>query len=322
MNKRTATLTRRKFCAAAAGTGLVSLTATPVMSATPADRSAKGKDRFHLRYVLASAMYGTTPLAEILPEVRRTGADAIDLWPRVHGNQREQVEAMGEQAFQDLLSQNHVRLGAVTQYPLGPFGLQDEMRFAARLGGPETVLITGGRGPVGLHGTALKSAVAMFVEKLKPHLAVAEETKTILAIENHAHSLIDSPDSIQWLSELAPSPRLGIALAPHHLPQNAEKMASLIADLGPRIAFFYAQQHGHGSTRKLPKKEEILQLPGRGPLDFVPIVTALKKAGYQGYTEIFMHPTPRGIPILATTAAVSREINRARGYLDQCCQKI
>ena len=86
-------------------------------------RSELPPGRFQLRYILASAMYGTGPLAEILAEVRKTGADAIDLWPRVHGNQREQVEAMGEQAFLELLSRNQVRLGALTQYRLGPFGL-------------------------------------------------------------------------------------------------------------------------------------------------------------------------------------------------------
>ena len=229
---------------------------------------------------------------------------------------------MGEQAFVDLLSRNQVRLGAITQYRLGPFGLREEMRFAARVGGSGTVLITGGRGPVGLQGDELKAAVGAFAEKLKPHLEVAAETGTILAIENHARNLIDTPDSMKWLCALAPSPRLGIAFAPHHLPQDADKMAALIADLGPRIAFFYAQQHGHGSSKKMPKEEELLQMPGRGPLDFAPIVAALKQIGYQGPSEIFMHPTPRGIPILESTAAITQEINRARGYLDQCCQKI
>ena len=56
-------------------------------------------------------------------------------------------------------------------------------------------------------------------------------------------------------------------------------------------------------------------MPGRGKLNFVPILAALKKIGYQGLTEIFMHTTPRGISILESTVAVTQEINRARGYL-------
>jgi hypothetical protein len=34
------------------------------------------------------------------------------------------------------------------------------------------------------------------------------------------------------------------------------------------------------------------------------------------YTEIFMHPVPRGIPILPTAAETTAEIVRAREYLE------
>ena len=44
-------------------------------------------------------MYGELPLAKILPDVPKTGAEWIDLWPRRHGNQREQVAEMGEEKF-------------------------------------------------------------------------------------------------------------------------------------------------------------------------------------------------------------------------------
>ena len=62
----------------------------------------------------------------------------------------------------------------------------------------------------------------------------------------------------------------------------------------------------------------MLQMPGRGALDFRPILAALEKINYQGWTEIFMHPFPRGIPIQETVPKVTAEINRARKYLDTC----
>ena len=43
---------------------------------------------------------------------------------------------------------------------------------------------------------------------------------------------------------------------------------------------------------------------------------ALKEIRFKGWTEIFMHPTPRGIPILETATLVTAEINRARAHLD------
>lgn len=267
-----------------------------------------------MKYLLGSCLYGYQYIGEILPEVRKTGAEAIDIWPKVHGNQREQLSDLGEEKFAAMLEQHDISLGCITQYALGPFGLQEEMRLAERLGC--RTIVTGGRGPAGLKGAELKAAVADFLEKMKPHLAVAEETGVTIAIENHGNNLIESSESLKWLAELRPSKQLAIALAPYHLPQDAQQLGKLIETLGDSIAVFYAWQHGMGCHQKLPKEQELLQLPGRGDLDFGPLLAALKRIDYAGWTEIFMHPVPRGIPILETAADVTREINRSRAYLE------
>ena len=264
-------------------------------------------------------MYGTLPLNTILPEVSKTGAGTIDIWPRVHGNQREQIEEMGYEKFAALLKQHQTRLGCITRYDLGPFGLQKEMKVAQNFGAK--VLVCGGRGRKGLKGVELKAEVKKFAELLKPHIAAAEKANVTIAIENHGNSLMDSPDSMKWLIEFSSSKHLGIALAPYHLESlrvDADGHAKLIKTLGNRIAMFYAWQHGMGCSKKLPKEQELLQMPGRGKLDFVPIVRALKQINYSGFTSIFMHPVPRGIPILKDATACTAEINRARTYLEKC----
>ncbi len=270
---------------------------------------------FKLRYMLASCMYGTTAVARILPEVAKIGATAIDLWPLPHGNQREQLDELGEIRFGQMLGRAGVELGCLTQYKLGPFALQDEMRLAQRLGC--RTIVTGAKGPHDLEGTELKRAVADFVEQMKPHLEVAEETGVTIAIENHGKNLIQSPDSMKWLIEMRPSEHLGIALAPYHLPQDEGLIADVIRSLGNSIAVFYAWQHGMGAMEKLPKEQELMQMPGRGPLDFLPILSALAEIDYRGLTAIFMHPVPRGVPILESTSKVTGEINRSRDYLEK-----
>ncbi|MEM9365781.1 MAG: sugar phosphate isomerase/epimerase family protein [Planctomycetota bacterium] len=299
----------------------VSLLRREFLSATAAStflpsvaHAAFAKEPFSLRYLLGSCLYGYAKLNELLPEVAKTGASAIDIWPKVHGDQREQLDAMGEERFANLLSKHDVRLGCITQYKLGPFGLQDEMKLAASLGCQ--TIVTGGKGPKGLTGTELKSAVRQFVEQMQPHLEVAEETGVTIAIENHANNLIESPDSLKWLIEFSASPKLAVALAPYHLHQDSRQLAALIRDLENRMEVFYAWQHGMGCMTRLPKQQELLQMPGRGDLDFEPLVDALKAIQYRGWTEIFMHPFPRGIPILDSTAAVTEEINRSRAYLE------
>lgn len=307
-----ATFTRREVCKLLPG----AIVGGALASARTA---AAAEPAFRLRYILGSCMYGTTKLAEILPEVRTTGAEHIDIWPKRHGDQREQIEAMGHERFAALLERHHVKLGMLTHYDLGPFRLADEMRVAGRYGA--RILIAGSGGPKGLAGAALKTAVQRFAEKMKPHVETAARHNVVIGIENHGNALLDSFDSLRWFAEAAPSPHIGIALAPYHLPQDADALAALIRDLGSQLVHFYAWQHGHGCTTKLPKEEELLQMPGRGELDFRPIVAALAHIRYRGWAEVFMHPVPRGIPILPTTANVTAEINRARGYLQTCVPK-
>jgi sugar phosphate isomerase/epimerase len=272
-----------------------------------------------LRYIVASCLYGELPLTEILPEVRKTGSEFIDIWPRKHGNQREQMDEMGHEKFAALLRQHKLKLGILTRYDLGPFKLQPEMAVLKKFGGK--MVVCAGSGPKNLTGTELKAAVKKFAEEMQPHIAAAEESGVVIAIENHGNNLIDSPESLKWFAEFTPSKNIGIALAPYHLPDNSETVADVIRALGEKVVHFYAWQHGMGCTVKLPKEQELMQMPGRGELDFVPILKALKEINYDGWTSVFMHPVPRGISILETAAEVTAEVNRARNYLDGCLDK-
>jgi len=274
---------------------------------------------FRLRYIVASSMYGRMSLSNILGQVRKCGAEHIDIWPERHANQREQIEQMGRERFAAMLKKHGLKVGILTHYDLGPFGLREEMEVARKFGG--TMIICGSGGPGSLEGPALKAAVKAFLDKMKPHIAAAEKAGITIGIENHANSLIHSADSIRWLAELAPSKSIGIALAPYHLPQDAALIAKLISDIDKALVHFYAWQYGMGCHKKLPKEQELEQLPGLGKLDFTPIVAALRSISYKGWTEIFMHPVPRGIPIMPTAAEVTAKISRARAYLESCLNK-
>lgn len=285
------------------------------LTATSLGLSAFAAEGFKFRYLLSSSMYGTMKLDEILPEVAKTGATHIDIWPKPHGDQREQAKELGDEAFAALLAKHQVKLACSTRYDLGPLRLDGEMKWAAQFGCK--TFVCGGHGPKGLKGDALREAVRAFAEEMKPHCEVAESLGAQIAIENHANGLMESPESIRWLCEFAPSPALGIALAPYHLEQDEPMLAALIRECGERLFVFYAWQHGKGATKQEKKEDELLQMPGRGKLDFGPLVGALREIDFKGWTSIFMHPTPRGIPIVEGGAsAVTQEINRARAYLE------
>ncbi|MBN8422215.1 MAG: sugar phosphate isomerase/epimerase [Verrucomicrobia bacterium] len=289
---------------------LQSLSALAAAPAFAADVSP-----WKLNYMLASSMYGSLPLAEILPEVKKTGATGIELWPKKHGTQREEMDAIGHNKFAEMLKEQGLTFGGTTRYDLGPFKLTEEIGIVKKLGG--SFIVTGGAGDYKVTPEQLKLNVKAFVEKMKPHAALAAENGVTLGIENHINNLIDTPDSLRWLvDEIRSIPGIGIAFAPYHLPQDSALLAELITHIDQKMTLFYAWEHGMGCMKPMPKEEEVQQMPGRGKLDWKPVLQALKASKFTGPTEIFMHPTPRGIPIMPTAAETTAEIVRAKQHLD------
>lgn len=285
---------------------LSALAAAPAFAAEPPP--------WKLNYMLASSMYGSLPLAEILPEVKKTGATSIELWPKKHGTQREEIDAIGHDKFAAMLKDHGLTFGGTTRYDLGPFRLTEEIGIVNKLGG--TFIVTGGAGDYKVSPEQLKLNVKAFVEKMKPHAALAAENGLTLGIENHINNLIDTPDSLRWLADgIRNIPGIGIALAPYHLPQDATLQAELIQHIDQKMTLFYAWEYGKSCAKAMPKEEELQQMPGRGKLDWRPLLQALKAIHFTGPTEIFMHPTPRGIPILPTAAETTAEIVRAKQHL-------
>ena len=186
------------------------------------------------------------------------------------------------------------------------------------------IIVTGSRGPREPAGAAAKEAVRAFLEQMKPHVAQAEAAGVTIAIENHDQQMLYHPDALRYFAELNRSRHLGIAFAPHHLYAWPELIPTLLRELGAdQIPFMYFQENSEGIRRKAPKEIELQQLPGfGGGLDYRPIVRALADIRFRGLAEIFMHPTPRGIPILPTVAAVSGAINRSRAYVEQCLRAV
>ena len=275
------------------------------------------------RYVLSSAMYGDLPLASVLPEVAKTSSVGIDIWRKTHATHREQIEKMGEDACRILLKDSGTRMCVSTCYPLGPFRQDKELRWVKSLGGKMTVCGSGSMGSRDPVGQEAKRQVKAFFEKLKPHYELAEELGVTMAIENHKNAMLSSPDSIRYFCELNPSSHVGIAFAPHHLYDAIDEIPKLIREGGKEnIPFIYFQEHHPSSKKSMVKVAEIKQMPGFGSLDYVPILTALRDIKFDGYAEIFMHPTPRGTPILPTAAEITQVINHSREYLTDCLTKI
>jgi sugar phosphate isomerase/epimerase len=300
-------LSRRDFIRVA---GAVAVT-------TGARGAAASTGAFKLRYVLSTNQYGTLPIADIVPEARKNGYEGLDVWAGRWGNQREQIDVLGHDKFAALLKQHGAKVSCYTCMDPGFIKCEPHMRAMVRFGGDMIVAgFPNAPGGKDLRGEALRAAIRDSLEKLKPIIGVAGELGVKLAIENHLNGLLETPDGCRVLAEEIKDKHVGISLAPFHLPQDAELLGQLVADLGNRILYYYAWQYGDGSGDLAPSKQK-RQLPGVGPLDFTPMLAALKRNKFDGYTSIFMHATPRGSALHSTVAEVSAQLNRSREYLDK-----
>jgi len=278
---------------------------------------------FQINYVLSSALFGEMALDIILPEIKKAGCQSIDIWRRKHGNQREQIAEMGDAACKRLLKKHNARISVSSCYPLGPQGLQDEMVWLQQYGGKVIVTVSGRYPDSEPSGADAKNQVKTMLEVMKPHVAKAEEAGITIALENHSKQLLYHPDSIRYFAEFNKSSHLGIAFAPHHLYKFESEIPSLLRDLGDfQIPFMYFQEHSEGIYKKVPKEIEMQQLPGYGGgLDYRPIVSALRNINYTGLVEIFMHPVPRGVPILPNASEITAAVNKSRRYIDKCIEQ-
>lgn len=148
-------------------------------------------------------MYGYMYVGEILPAVAKTGATHIDLWPERHGNQREQLTRSWRRKVRRDAQQAQRAAWLYHAVCSGTVRSEGRISLAQRFGCQ--LIVTGGEGPKGLSGAELKSAVGVFIERMKPHLALAEECGVTVAIENHGNNLFETADRLRYLRDLTTS---------------------------------------------------------------------------------------------------------------------
>lgn len=288
----TTRIDRRRFLAAAG--------AAAAGAALPWSARAEDKARWSMKLSTSSIQYTSLPIEKACERIAALGFEAIDIWSAHAGcpHLDDVQKRLGPEGLKELLEKTRLKLYAFSVYAGG------YAKYAELLGKAG--------GGVAVHGSAgpcdpkeLTTRMKAYLEALKPEADLAEKHDSYVAIENHGHALLDSVDSFKAFVDLNKNPRIGIALAPYHVQARKEKVEEAIAAAGKQLFFFYAWQHAGGTQ----------QLPGIGPTDCAPWLSALAKAGYAWYVNPFMHGEPE-------PDAMSEALARSRDYLKECYAKL
>jgi len=267
-----------------------------VVAAGPATAA---QSRWTMRLSTSSNHFASLPFEQACRRIATLGFEAVDIWSAYQQcpHLDDVLNRLGPQGLQEVLAQNGLKLYAFSTYVGG------YPRYAELLGRAGGGVAIRGSGPP-CHPAELASRMKAFLESLKPQVELAERYNSYLAIENHGNSLLDSLDSFKAFIDLNPHPRLGIALAPYHLQGIKASVEEAIELSGKQLFFFYAWQRGKGMG----------QLPGHGPTDFTPWITALAKINYRWYVNPFSHHP-------AKPNVMSRALSKSRDYLLGCYTK-
>jgi len=252
-----------------------------------------------MRLSTSSIHYMHLPIERACEEIAKLGFEGVDVWSAHAGcpHLDDVQDRLGAKGLKELLGKTKLELFAFSVYRGG------YPRYAELLGGAGGgVAVRGSSRPC--EPSELQTRMREFLEALKPDVELAEQHNGYLAIENHGHALLDSVDSFKAFVDLNRSPRLGIALAPYHVQGLKQSVEEAIAICGKQLFFFYAWQRGPGTS----------QLPGHGPTDFTPWISALAKAGYGGFVNPFMHGE-------LGTEEMSAALVKSRDYLLKCAKE-
>jgi sugar phosphate isomerase/epimerase len=285
MHNQTA-LTRRQFLAATAATMLTSTS----LAADP---------QWRMRLSTSSIHFAKLPIEQACQRIADLGFEAIDIWSPYNNcpHLDDAAKRLGPAGLKELLAKHTLKLYAFSVY-IG--GYRKYADLLGQCGGG--VAIQGSAGPC--TPAELKTRMKAFIESLKPDLELCEKHNSRLAIENHGNALLNSLDSFKAFVDLNTHPRLGIALAPYHLQASKIDAVETINTCGKQLLFFYAWQHAN----------DVAQLPGLGPTDFVPWLAALAKINYPFYVNPFMHNEPE-------PEKMTQALAKSRDYLKNCHAK-
>ncbi len=264
-------------------------------------KRAWGKDDapWKMRLACSSINFASLPIEQAAERIAKRGFDAIDIWSAHAGcpHLDDVLDRLGPEGLASLLKKHKLDLYSFSVYKGG------YARYAELLGKMGGGVAVRGSGQFSDPDDLTKS-MKSFLEGLKPELELAEKYDSYLAIENHSgKALLNYMDSLKAFTDLNDHPRLGIALAPYHIQKNGESVEEAIKICGKQLQFFYAWQNADGAG----------QLPGIGPTDCTPWLTALAEVKFRYPVTPFMHHEP-------APDEMSEVMAKSCEYLKSCYQ--
>jgi len=154
------------------------------------------------------------------------------------------------------------------------------LSLCAELGAPHITTEPGG--PIA-PGQSRQEAIDLFVEVLKPLAQHAHDLGVLLLIEPEPDLLLETTDQYLEVAERLNAPSIGLNFDVGHAFCVKEDLPRAIAKLATHI------RHYHVEDIAASRVHHHL-VPGTGAIDFVEVIKAIRKTGYDGWVTVELYP--------------------------------
>jgi len=255
-----------------------------------------------------TVLFNKLGLYEALQHLSWAGYDGAEL--AFLGNMAKHVELNADQSYIDEVKSMAQKHG-LELFAIEAGGTKDELiklfEVASKLGIPVIAIGSGGKS-----GDRQQTEQAFaYVHELAE---LAESWKITLAVKPHVGASVYNAETALQLLHKVDSPSLGINFDPSHIHRAGDDVADAALRLGRGIVHSHFRDCPHRAEGPgLPEE----QIPGRGEIDIIAAMRALKDVGYDKVLDLevigaFAYPLSRQMGIAA----------EARGYLNRCFQDL
>lgn len=254
-----------------------------------------------MKLAYSSNAYMRFPIAEAVARIAEIGFEGVELmadtphaWPETTTD--EEIDAIRhavEGASIEISNINAFMMNAVQDFWHPSWIEPDEAYRARRIEHTKRALtmarklgarcITTEPGGPLEEGMTREWAMDVFVEGLTEVLAHAEREDVLLLVEPEPDLLIESADQFLELADRVNSPAFGLNFDVGHfycvsdpLPETVKRLQSLT-------------RHYHFEDIAATRIHEHL-VPGRGAIEWVPLMEAIRQTGYDGWLTVELYP--------------------------------
>lgn len=245
-----------------------------------------------MKFAICNEIFKDWPLEEAFRFAAQTGYEALEIAPFTLGKMVDQIGPAERANLRKLAAEAGIAISGIHWVLVGTEGLylthpdaatrartaryfQDLIRFCADIGGKYIVVGSPKQRNL-MDGVTKEQGCTWAAEVFRPAIKEAQDKGVVICLEplapTETNFINTASEAIQFTQQFN-SPNFKIILDVKAMSSESEPIPQIIKKSWPHFAYFHANDSN-------------LKGPGFGEVDFVPILSALKEVGYNGYVSV------------------------------------